>query len=59
MRACVHAHTLIRAREIYFYYYYYKMCAVICVVICAAICVVTMPESPVFIGISLCRWLCR
>lgn len=45
------------------YYYYYKMCAVICVVICVVGCVVSIAETPVFIGISLCRevcrWLCR
>lgn len=41
------------------YYYYYKMCAVVCAVVCVVDCVVSIGKAPVFIGISLCRAVCR
>lgn len=59
-----HTRTRTRARtrthEKYsLYYYLYKMCAVLRVVDCDVSCVVSIGETPVFMGISLCRALCR
>lgn len=57
-RTYAHAHTLAHEKTS-LYYYYYKMCAVVCAVVCVVGCVVSIGETPVFIGISLCRAVCR
>lgn len=36
-----------------------KMCAVVCAVVCVVGCVASIGKTPVFIGISLCRAVCR
>jgi hypothetical protein len=57
-RTYAHAHTLAHEKTS-LYYYYYKMCAVVCAVVCVVGCVVSIGETLVFIGISLCRAVCR